>query len=231
MAGIIEAPHFITIEGIDGCGKSTQSGRLAEWLEAKTGRRTIRTYEPGGWPEGDSLRDFILRRKNLGDMTELMLFLADRAEHVKRVILPSLRQGLNVICERYNDSTLAYQSGGQELNPAHVRRMIRVCNFPEPDVSILMDISPETAIERVRSRATCKGGEGHTVARGSVINNNLDKFEAEGLPLMRKVSSCYRLIAEDEKEKYIVIKCDGLGEDEVFASMIEALEGRLWRSR
>ncbi|MBQ3397982.1 MAG: dTMP kinase [Synergistaceae bacterium] len=210
----MEAPHFITMEGIDGCGKSTQSGRLAEWLEAKTGRKTIRTYEPGGWPEGDSFRDFILRGKKLGDMTELMLFLADRAEHVKRVILPSLRQGNNVICERYNDSTLAYQSSGQELNPAHVRRIIRACNFPEPDVSILMDISPELAMSRVKSRSS-----------------NPDKFEAEGLPLMRTVSSFYRLIAEDQKEKYIVVKCDGLSEDEVFASMIAGLEGRLWRSR
>ena len=205
---------FITMEGIDGCGKSTQSARLAEWLEAETGRKTIRTYEPGGWPEGDSLREFILRGKKLGDMTELLLFLADRAEHVKRVILPSLRQGLNVICQRYNDSTLAYQSSGQELNPAHVRRIIRSCNFPEPNVKILMDISPEIAMSRVKSRSS-----------------NPDKFEAEGLPLMRTVSSFYRLIAEDQKEKYIVIKCDGLSEDEVFASMIAALEGRLWRSR
>lgn len=205
---------FITMEGIDGCGKSTQSEHLAEWIEAKTGRKTIRTYEPGGWPEGDSFRDFILRGKKLADMTELLLFLADRSEHVKRVILPSLRQGLNVICERYNDSTLAYQSSGQELNPAHIRRIIRACNFPEPDVSILMDISPELAMSRVKSRSS-----------------NPDKFEAEGLPLMRKVSSYYRLIAEDEKEKYIVIKCDGLGEDEVFSSMIAALEGRLWQSR
>ena len=160
------------------------------------------------------MREFILRGKNLGDMTELMLFLADRAEHVKRVILPSLRQGNNVICERYNDSTLAYQAGGHELNPAHVRRIIRVCNFPEPSTKILLDISPELAMSRVKSRS-----------------NNPDKFEAEGLPLMRTVSSFYRLIAEDQKEKYIIIKCDGLSEDEVFAAITEGLEGRIWRSR
>ena len=211
---MIEAPHFITIEGIDGCGKSTQSGRLAQWLEAKTGRITIRTYEPGGWPEGGMFREFILRGKKLGEMTELMLFLADRSEHVKRVILPSLRQGSNVICERYNDSTLAYQSSGQELNPSHVRRIIRACNFPEPNVKILLDISPELAMNRVKSRSS-----------------NPDKFEAEGLPLMRKVSSFYRLIAEDQKEQYIVIKCDGLNEEEVFASIVEGLEGRIWRFR
>ena len=205
---------FITMEGIDGCGKSKQSGRLAEWLESETGHRTLRTFEPGGWPEGESFRDFILRGKKLGEMTELLLFLADRAEHIKRVILPSLRQGMNVICERYNDSTLAYQSGGHELNPVHVRRIIRSCNFPEPDVKILMDISPEIAMSRVKSRSS-----------------NPDKFEAEGLPLMRAVSSFYRLIAEDEKEKYIVIKCDGLSEDEVFASIIDGLGGRIWRFR
>ncbi|MBQ3403085.1 MAG: dTMP kinase [Synergistaceae bacterium] len=202
MAGI-----FITLEGIDGAGKSTQAGRLAQWLEERTGRKTVRTFEPGGWPGGNSLREFILNGRGFSAMSELLMFLADRAEHVSRVILPSLRQGHNVICERWNESTLAYQSGGHELNPAHVKRIINACNFPEPDAKILIDISPETAIERVKSR-----------------KNNPDKFEAEGLAFMKTVAGFYRLIAESEPGKFIVVKSDGLNEDEVFAAITSRLE-------
>ena len=205
---------FITLEGIDGCGKSTQSAKLAEWLEANTGHHTIRTFEPGGWPDGKSFRDFILGGKNFSAMSELLMFLADRSEHVNRVILPALRQGCNVICERWNESTMAYQAGGHELNPSQVRRIIRACNFPEPNAKIFLDISPETAVERIKLR----GGKG-------------DKFEDEGLPLLRSVAKFYRLLAEDDKERFIRIQCDGMDEAEVFTAVTSRLEGHLWRSR
>ena len=135
-------------------------------------------------------------------MTELLLFLADRSEHVNRVILPALRQGYSVICERWNESTMAYQAGGHELNISHVKRIIRACNFPEPDAKIFLDISPQTAIQRINSR----GGKG-------------DKFEAEGLPFMMNVASFYRLIAEDDKQRFIRIPCDDMDESEVFSAI------------
>ncbi|MBR4196288.1 MAG: dTMP kinase [Synergistaceae bacterium] len=203
---------FITLEGIDGCGKSTQSAKLAEWLEFRTGRKTIRTYEPGGWSEGDSFREMILGRK-FAAMSELLLFLADRSEHVNRVILPALRQGFNVICERWNESTMAYQAGGHELNPSQVRRIIQACNFPEPDAKIFLDISPETAIERIKSRGKKR-----------------DNFEAEGLPLMRTVSDFYRNIADCDRN-FIRVKCDGLTESEVFTAITANIEARIWRYR
>lgn len=205
---------FITLEGIDGSGKSTQSARLAEWLEARTGHRTVRTFEPGGWNGGEAVREVLLDTPGIAAMTELLLFLADRAEHVSRVILPALRQDCNVVCERWNESTLAYQAGGHELNPSHVRRIIRACSFPEPDIKILLDIPPETAAERVKSR-----------------KNAPDKFEAEGLEFMRNVAAFYRLIAEDDKERFIIVPCGGLTEDEVFTRITAGLEARLWRSR
>ena len=187
---------FITIEGIDGCGKTTQSQKLSEWLEERTHMKTIRTYEPYAF------REFILGSKGISPMSELLLFLADRAEHVNNIILPALHEGHNVICERYNDSTLAYQCGGHGLNVNHVKNIIASCKFPEPDVKILLDINPELAYSRVKER-----------------HNTNDKFESEGLSLMKKVSEFYCSL-----EGYIVIRCEAMKESDVFAKIISELE-------
>ena len=187
---------FITIEGIDGCGKSTQSQKLSEWLEERTHTKTIRTYEPY------AVREVILGSKGISPMSELLLFLADRAEHVNNIILPALHEGHNVICERYNDSTLAYQCGGHGLNVKHVERIIASCQFPEPDVKILLDVNPELAYSRVKQR-----------------HNLNDKFESEGLSLMKRVSEFYRSL-----EGYIVIQCEAMNESEVFANIKTELE-------
>ena len=187
---------FITIEGIDGCGKSTQSQKLSEWLEERTHTKTIRTYEPYAF------REVILGSKGISPMSELLLFLADRAEHVNNIILPALHEGYNVICERYNDSTLAYQCGGHGLNVKHVERIIASCQFPEPDVKILLDVNPELAYSRVKQR-----------------HNLNDKFESEGLSLMKRVSEFYRSL-----EGYIVIQCEAMNESEVFANIKTELE-------
>ena len=187
---------FITIEGIDGCGKSTQSQRLSEWLEEFTHTKTIRTYEPYAF------RDVILGSKNISPMSELLLFLADRAEHANNIILPAINTGHHVICERYNDSTLAYQCGGHGLNVNHVKSIIASCKFPEPDIKILLDVNPELAYSRVKQR-----------------HNLNDKFETEGLSLMKKVSEFYCSL-----EGYIVIRCEAMKESDVFAKIISELE-------
>ena len=187
---------FITIEGIDGSGKSTQAQRLSQWLEERTHRKTIRTHEPY------SFREFILTSKGISPMSELLLFLADRAEHLNSIILPELDEGHNVICERYNDSTLAYQCGGHGLNAEHVMSIIDSCKFPEPDIKILLEINPELAYSRVLQR-----------------HNVNDKFESEGLSLMRRVSDFYRSL-----EGYIVIHCTDMNESEVFMNITSELE-------
>ena len=187
---------FITIEGIDGTGKSTQSIKLAECLEAKTGRKTIRTAEPY------ILREFILGNKNLCAQSDLLLFLADRAEHVNKIIIPALNANENIICERYNDSTLVYQ-----VDTELAKELIAACKFPEPDVKILLDIDPEIAFSRVLSR-----------------NNHNDKFEAEGLALMKRVSENYRELYSSNEG--IVIACDDLDEGQVFERIIECLQFR-----
>lgn len=202
---------FITIEGIDGAGKSTQSERLARWLQDYTGRETVRTFEPGGCEECKRLREFILESRNFSPLSELLLFLADRAEHVNKVIAPALLAGHNVICERWNDSTLAYQSGGHKLPLHDAQRLIAACAFPEPDAKIFLDVTPEVAASRIASRT------------------KHDKFEDEGLALMRKVSAFYRELAE--AGKLTRIDCNELTENEVTAAIIAALEGNTWLSR
>ena len=187
---------FIVFEGADGCGKSTQAARLASWLENATGKKTVRTAEPF------ILRELILGKKDLSVLGELLLFLADRAEHVNKIIRPNLEAGNNVICERYNDSTLAYQSGGHEIEISQVKNLINACEFPEPDAKIFLDINPETAFERVKAR-----------------NNKNDKFEDEGLGLIKKVSDFYKTLPD-----LIKIPCDNLNEDEVFEKIISGLE-------
>ena len=196
---------FITIEGIDGSGKSTQAGKIAEWLKTFTGRETISTFEPGGCETCRNLREFILSSDNYNSLSELLLFLADRSEHVEKLILPELNAGHNVICERYNDSTLAYQSGGHNQNISRARELIKACNFPEPDIKIFLDIDPETAFERVQTR-----------------KNLHDKFESEGLDLMKRVANFYRSCND-----FIVVNCDNLSVEETFSAVISKLEALL----
>ena len=198
---------FITIEGIDGCGKSTQSERLAHWLTECTGHETIRTVEPGGFSGGDSLRKFILESRNYSPKSELLLFLADRAEHTEKVIAPALKNNFNVICERWNESTIAYQSGGHKLKIDDVRRLIDACNFPEPDAKIWLDIPPELAVSRILSRT------------------QRDKFEDEGLALMLRVSDAYRKLADSGLLTRIA--CGEMNPDEVFAAITAEIERHL----
>ena len=199
---------FITIEGIDGCGKSTQSARLARWLEERTGHATIRTFEPGGSPDGGKLREFLLNSRGLSPTAELLLFLADRAEHVDKVIAPALSAGHNVICERWNESTLAYQSGGHDTDISRARALIASCAFPEPDVKLFLDVEPDVAMSRVRSR------------------EHGDKFEDEGLSLMLRVAEFYRTLAS--KGELLRIDCGSLDEDGVFSAIKGAYA---WPSR
>lgn len=199
---------FISIEGIDGSGKTTQAIRLSQWLEDLTGRKTIRTFEPGGWNGGKLFRDFILAHNGFSTLSDLLLFLADRSEHVKRVIIPALTEGHNVICERYNDSTLAYQSGGHKLNISVAESIIAACNFPEPDIKIFLDIEPETAYSRITSRIP-------------------DKFEAEGVLFLRNVADFYH----SRGNQFMIIDCNNLNEQEIFTAITSKLEVCICQSR
>lgn len=152
---------FITIEGIDGAGKSTQARMLADWLRAQSlpracrgGHDALLTREPGGTELGERLRALLLDgRARVGAAAELLLYAADRAQHVEEVIRPALAAGRAVVCERYTDSTAAYQGYGRGLNLEVVRRLNEFATGGlEPDLTLLLDLPVELA--RVRMAGT-----------------------------------------------------------------------------
>ena len=147
--------RLITFEGIDGSGKSTQARLLADYLLGK-GIRVFFTKEPGEGKLGEAIRTEILDRRNIeiDPYAELCLFCADRAQHVGELILPKLKDGYTVICDRYYDSTLAYQGSGRDLDPDLVFRMAMASSLGvEPDITFFLSIPVEQALLRLKDRA------------------------------------------------------------------------------
>lgn len=187
---------FITLEGIDGCGKSTQARMLYEALGAESG--AVLTREPGGWEGGAELRSMVLGGSLKHPWSELFLFLLDRAEHAARVITPALEAGKHVVCERYHDSTLAYQVWGRGMPLEPIMDAAAYANFPVPDVTILFDVDPKLALSRVAKRG------------------RPDAFESEGLEFMSRIQDGYRFVSTVNAERWIVIKCGRLGAEKIF---------------
>lgn len=208
MSAIAKGPSprglFIAIEGIDGCGKTTQAARLAAWLE-RTGRAVVRTFEPGGWSGGAALRSVILDGPDLPPEAELLLFLADRAAHLAEVVRPALAGGRAVVCERYVASTWAYQAGGRGLDPELVRGLVDRCGFPDPDMTILLEISPDVAAARLRGRG------------------RHDRIEAGGAAFMARVADAYADWARRGAVGIIRVDAEGTEED-VAARVQRAVE-------
>lgn len=147
--------RFITFEGIDGSGKSTQARLLADYLSGR-GTKVFFTKEPGEGKLGEAIRTEILDRRNIDidPYAELCLFCADRAQHVREIILPKLKDGYTVVCDRYYDSTLAYQGSGRELDPDLVSRMAMASSLGvEPDITFFLSIPVEQALLRLKDRS------------------------------------------------------------------------------
>jgi dTMP kinase len=180
---------FITIEGVDGCGKSTQAERLCEWLESALGSgKVLRTFEPGGWSGGTLLRRLLLEETVLTPRTELLLFLADRRGHLDSEVLPALERGQWVVCERYTDSTLAYQSWGRGIAAEEIDGLLDWCRFPDPDMTFLLDVDEKTARSRLGSR------------------KKLDRMESElEIALMARVIQGYRELARRNPRRVVVV--------------------------
>jgi len=171
--------RFITIEGIDGCGKSTQAEILSEWLSIKFGKNNvIKTYEPGG--SGSEIRNILLN-SSMCARSELLLFLADRMEHVQNVILPSINENKWVICERYIDSTLVYQSFGRGIPACELERLFSWCEFPLPQLTIFLDVPVDVAVSRVNLR------------------KNKDRIESAGIDFIQKIYFAYKQLSLDRK--------------------------------
>ena len=204
---------FITLEGIDGCGKTTQAELLCEWLEGKLGKgKILRTFEPGGWSGGELLRGLLLGGNAFTSRTELLLFLADRSGHVDTVIAPALRKGQWIVCERYTDSTLAYQSWGRGIAFEEMNVLLNWCRFPTPDMTVLLEIDEETVKSRLKRRG------------------RPDRLEAAGDDFMARVAWGYKELAERDPDRIVVV--DAASDVEQVAKNIrEAVEKRLIKRR
>ena len=183
---------FIVIEGIDGCGKTTQIDELSKWLPKsgliKKGSKLITTREPGGSLLGQKLRRLILdNNSNIepSSLAELLLYSADRAEHVSKIISPALNNSDWVISDRFSDSTLAYQGYGRNINLEIIKNIESiVCQGEYPDLTFFLEISPEESIFRRKNQIP-------------------DRIESEGIKFLEKVNEGFRLIAKEKKWKVI----------------------------
>ena len=211
---------FITFEGIEGSGKSTALLLLAQELERR-GFDVLRTREPGGCGLGRAIRPILLdaRTRSLNMRAELYLFLADRAQHVAEVIRPALEAGQIVLCDRYTDSTLAYQGYGRGLDPEKLRRINEMATGGlAPDLTLLMDLPVGLGLERAGLRNQRQG----TVLSGG-------RFDAESMDFHERVRQGYLALAEEEPQRIACINAEQRPED-VLLQALSAVEDYLGRS-
>lgn len=183
---------FISVEGIDGVGKSTQIGMLAEFL-TEQGREVVRTLEPGGTELGQEIRHLLLHRKgDVAPRAEALLYAADRAHHVATKVRPALERGAVVITDRYLDSSVAYQGAGRALDAAEVRSisMFAVQNLL-PELTILLDLPAEQAL-----------------ARRANTGNEPDRLEREKVEFFEAVRQAFLAMAAAEPARWLVIDAD-----------------------
>jgi dTMP kinase len=191
---------FVTVEGIEGCGKSTQARRLVEWL----GSAALLTVEPGGTALGCAIREMLLA--NGGHVTpvaELLLFCADRAQHVSEVLRPALADGRVVISDRYTDSTIAYQGYGRALSLDLIRSLsAHATGGLSPDLTILIDVPVDVGLSRARRRSAA------------------DRIETEQREFHERVRQGYLALAQQEPARWAVV--DGSGNEAEVAERVRA---------
>lgn len=165
--------YFVSFEGGDGSGKTTQARLLGEWLGEVTGREVVLTREPGGTPLGAEVRRLVLHGDHVDARAEALLYAADRAHHVASLVRPALARGAVVITDRYLDSSVAYQAGGRELSEEDVENLsLWATHGLLPDVTILLDVDPEVAAARLSGepdRLERAGQEFHRRARETFL--------------------------------------------------------------
>lgn len=192
--------RFITIEGIDGAGKSTQFERLCAYVAAG-GRKVVRTREPGGTPLAERIRGMLLG-DDMGAATETLLFFAARADHVERVVRPALERGDWVVSDRFTDATYAYQTGGKGFPGEKVEALERwTLGGFVPDLTILFDIAPEVAARRLAARA-----------------GDRDRFERMGTDFFTRVRNAYLARAEADRGRFLIV--DASADPETVAAEI-----------
>jgi dTMP kinase len=208
--------RFLTIEGIEGVGKTTQVARLSKELTER-GIVHVVTREPGGTPLAERIRDLVLTGKDeaLPPVAELLLMFAARAVHLNNHVEPNLTAGRWVVCDRFTDATYAYQGGGRGMDLNHIRQLeIMVQGARRPDLTVLLDAPVEQGMQRARHRNA-----------GAVA----DRFESERADFFERVRDAYRARAAAEPNRIAVIDA-GQSADEVAADIIDELKARSWIS-
>jgi len=201
---------FITLEGGEGAGKSTQAARLAAMLRARTGRPVVVTREPGGSPRAEEIRAAVLAgaAKPYGPFAEALLFSAARLDHLDRLIRPALARGETVICDRFLDSTRAYQGAAGGLDAGVLDALERVVVGPtRPDLTLILDLPAETGLARAR-------------ARGEAAGEGADRFEAEALGFHTRLRTAFLEIANREPARCAVI--DATAEPDAVEAAVRA---------
>lgn len=212
MLAALGRGRFITFEGGEGAGKSTQSRLLAQKL-SEAGVEAVITREPGGSPLAEEIRGALLSGaiKPLGPAAEAIMFSAARIDHLERTIRPSLAAGKWVICDRFADSTRAYQGALGDVSDAFIRELERIVVGPDrPDLTIVLDLPTGTGLARARARSA-----------------QVDRFEAEGADFHESLRQAFLAIARDEPERCVVIDADK-DEEAVAASVWRAVADRLF---
>ena len=196
---------FITFEGLDGTGKSTQQRKLAAALRA-AGYKVVETREPGGTSTGEKIRKMLLDSGTAGlsPLAEMALMFASRAQHIAEVIEPALQHGSIVLCDRFTDSTEAYQGSGRKLGSDAVLELHHVlCGDLQPDLTVLLDSNPARSVGRARrrnKRASRKSTRGHS---------DENRFEQETRAFFTRVREGYMAIAKREPERVVVVDAHG----------------------
>jgi len=214
--------RFITFEGLDGCGKSTQLKKLATVLRAE-GLPVVVTREPGGTPTGDKIRQLLLDTSTsaLASLAELALMFASRAQHIAEVIEPGLAEGRIVLCDRFTDSTEAYQGAGRKLGQEPVLALHRIlCDGLWPELTILMDTDVAKSVDRARRRNQTQAGKSNRA------KSDENRFEQESRAFFGRVRNAYLAIAAREPERMVVVDARGAPE-ETHRRIVEVVRQKL----
>jgi dTMP kinase len=220
ISGVSPRGKFITFEGLDGSGKSTQVEKLARSLRAHGISVTI-TREPGGTSAGEKIREVLLHSatSGLSPLTEMALMFASRAQHIDEVILPALAEGRVVLCDRFTDSTEAYQGAGRKLGSKPVLQLHEIlCGNLQPDLTILLDNEVSFSVARARRR--------NRKDKNSRAEKDENRFEQESRAFFGRVRSAYLTIAAREPSRVQVINARGTP-GETHAAIMELVRKKL----
>ena len=178
---------FITLEGIEGSGKSTSLATITKTLSDHN-INFILTKEPGGGPLGQDLRTLLLDKSSrISPDTELLLMMADRKDHIDNYVIPNLEKGIWIISDRYLDSTYAYQGGGRQIDTSKIDKLVSLLDLPIPDLTILFDLAPSIALKRAQKRSA------------------LDRFESEPIDFHERIRSTYLSLSELHTERFKLV--------------------------